>query len=210
MRRPSIASSTLSSTVSFGNKLVTWNVRASPMPMRRWLGQRVTSWPNNRTCPDVAGKTPVMTLKRVVLPAPLGPMMALRSPAITRRLTSCTALSPPKLLHSLLSSRTGCLPSSPPGSSTMSPPRCHSWRGGKGRRASAALLSASFTEFARRKVAAVDRLLQELRFAKLPELTDVRVGLDHRVPELFLVVAEHLFLFDPLDVDVLHGVAHVV
>src|SRR5215468_9935886 len=208
MRRPLIANSTLSSTVSFGNKLVTWNVRASPKPMRRWLGQRVTSWPKRRTCPEVAGKMPVITLKSVVLPAPLGPMMALRSPAITRRLTSCTALSPPKLLHSRLSSRTGCLPSSRPGSSTMSPPRCHP-RGGRERRASDPV-SASLAEFARREVAAVDGLLQELRLAEPPELADVRIGFDHRVPELLLVVAEHLFLFDPLDVDVVHGVAHVV
>ncbi|MGB2649342.1 MAG: hypothetical protein WBC86_17325, partial [Pseudolabrys sp.] len=36
------------------------------------------------------------------------------------------------------------------------------------------------------------------------------VGLDDRVPELVLFIAEHLLLLDLLDVDVLDGVAHVV
>ena len=48
-RKPLIASSTLSSTVSLGNRLVTWKVRAMPMAVRRWLGQLVTSWPNTKT-----------------------------------------------------------------------------------------------------------------------------------------------------------------
>ena len=54
-RRPVMASSTLSSTVSFGNRLVTWNVRAIPSAVRRWLGQLVTSRPNSSTCPALAG-----------------------------------------------------------------------------------------------------------------------------------------------------------
>src|SRR5262249_41539210 len=91
----------------------------------------------------------------------------------------------------------------------MSPPRCH-WRGGRERGARADPVSASLAEFAGREVAAVDGLLQELRFAELPELVGVRIGLDHRVPELLLVVAEYLLLSAPLDVDVLHGVAHIV
>jgi hypothetical protein len=96
-----IASSTLSSTVSFGNRLVIWKVRAIPSAVRRWLGQPVMSLPNSRTCPEVAGRTPVTTLNSVVLPAPFGPMMALRSPGKTLRFTSWTAWSPPKLLEAL-------------------------------------------------------------------------------------------------------------
>ena len=53
-RRPMIASSTLSRTVSFGKRLVTWNVRAMPSAVRRWLAQPVTSSPKSRTCPAVA------------------------------------------------------------------------------------------------------------------------------------------------------------
>src|SRR6476661_8772191 len=45
-----------------------------------------------------------MTLKRVVLPAPLGPMMPRISPGAARRLTSFTAVSPPKRLVTASSS----------------------------------------------------------------------------------------------------------
>src|SRR5262249_54068482 len=65
-------------------------------------------------------------------------------------------------------------------------------------------------EFAGREVPAVDRRLEELLLVELPELADVRIGLDDRVPKLFLVIAEHLLLLDLLDVDVLHRVAHLV
>ena len=109
-RRPWIASSTLSSTVSLGNRLVIWNVRAMPSAVRRWLGQAVTSWPNSSTCPDDAGKIPVIRLNSVVLPAPFGPMMALRSPGMILRVTSRTACRPPKLLDRPWSSRTGSPP----------------------------------------------------------------------------------------------------
>jgi hypothetical protein len=81
LHTPSIASRTLSSTVSRGNRLVTWKVRAIPSAVRRCVGQRVTSLPNSSICPSVADRMPVMTLNSVVLPAPLGPMMAWRSPA---------------------------------------------------------------------------------------------------------------------------------
>src|SRR5947207_1755926 len=72
------------------------------------------------------------------------------------------------------------------------------------------ICTTSFAIFARREVAAVDRLLEERLLAVGPELADVRIGLDHRVPELVLVVAEQLLLLDLLDVDVLDRVAHVV
>ena len=62
-----------------------WKVRAMPSAVRRWLGQSVTSRPNSSTCPDDAGKMPVMRLNSVVLPAPFGPMIALRSPGMTLR-----------------------------------------------------------------------------------------------------------------------------
>src|SRR5689334_6373952 len=69
---------------------------------------------------------------------------------------------------------------------------------------------ALFAVLARRKIAAVDRLLEKRRLVVAPELADVRVGLDDRVPQLVLVVPEHLLLLDLLDVDVLDRVAHVV
>src|SRR5512144_2260773 len=45
-----------------------------------------------------------MTLNSVVLPAPLGPMMPRISPGAARRLTSLTAVSPPKRLVTASSS----------------------------------------------------------------------------------------------------------
>src|SRR5262249_56913779 len=76
-RSPSIASSTLSRTVSLGNRLVTWKVRAMPNAVRRWLGHFVTSWPNSMTCPELAGGNPAMKVKRGGLRAALGPKMGL-------------------------------------------------------------------------------------------------------------------------------------
>src|SRR5262249_40034973 len=67
-----------------------------------------------------------------------------------------------------------------------------------------------FAVFARREVAAVDRLLWGRLLAVGPELADRRIGLDHRVPQFVLVVAEHLLLLDLLDVDVLHRIAELV
>src|SRR5262245_44138073 len=45
--------------------------------------------------PEVAGKSPQITLKSVVLPAPFGPRIARRSPSATSRSTSRTAWRPP-------------------------------------------------------------------------------------------------------------------
>ncbi len=50
---------------------------------------------------------PVIRLNKVVLPAPFGPMMALRSPGMMRSVTSRVACKPPKLLHKPLSSSAG-------------------------------------------------------------------------------------------------------
>ena len=43
-------------------------------------GARVASLPMNSIDPDVGATSPEMTLNKVVLPAPLGPRMARRSP----------------------------------------------------------------------------------------------------------------------------------
>src|SRR5262249_14650233 len=125
------------------------------------------------------------------------PITALRSPGSTARSTPRTARKPPKLLLKALSSRTG-------------------WMDIGARRMgfAAARLNPSYDPslaiFARREIAAVDRLLEELVLAIGPELAHRRIGLDHRVPQLVLVVAEHLLLLDLLDVDVLHRVAELV
>ncbi len=48
-----------------------------------------------------------MTLKSVVLPAPFGPMIPWIAPALTTRLASSTALSPPKACVTRSSVSTG-------------------------------------------------------------------------------------------------------
>src|SRR4029434_3406725 len=64
----------------------------------RWCGgSPVTSSPKKRTVPAVGGKSPVTALKSVVLPAPLAPIRARRSPAATESDTSSMALSAPNV-----------------------------------------------------------------------------------------------------------------
>ena len=46
------------------------------------------------------------------------------------------------------------------------------------------------------EIAAVDRLFQKSFFSVGPELADVWIGLDDRIPKLILVVTEHFLFFD--------------
>jgi len=55
----------------------------------------------------VAGTRPVIASMTVVLPAPLGPIRLTISPGSTFRLTSSTALTPPKRLEIFRASSTG-------------------------------------------------------------------------------------------------------
>src|ERR1700726_5009267 len=63
--------------------------------MRSKGGKCVTSSPKNRIVPEVGGKSPVMQLNSVVLPAPLEPSTARRSPGRTVSVTSVSAASAP-------------------------------------------------------------------------------------------------------------------
>src|ERR1017187_4093273 len=82
---------TFSSTVRFGNRFVNWKAR----PMPRWLrsGAEIAlmSSPWRNTRPDVARSWPEIRLKYVVLPAPLGPTIAVRVPAANPHGTLSTA-----------------------------------------------------------------------------------------------------------------------
>src|ERR1700688_4982450 len=62
-----------------------------PSWARRCGGSVVTSWPSTIMRPPVGGSAPAMALNSVVLPAPLGPIMARRWPRGTVRLTPSTA-----------------------------------------------------------------------------------------------------------------------
>src|SRR5882762_3455376 len=76
----------------------TWNVRASPSAARASGGRCVTSAPANVTVPDVTGRSPVRQLKKVDLPAPLGPIRPRMSPSSTATEALSTALKAPNAL----------------------------------------------------------------------------------------------------------------
>src|SRR5262249_39012251 len=61
--------------------------------------------PAKRTLPESGFTYPVMRLKTVVFPAPLGPMRKTISPSSTWKLTSLVARSPPKRLLTFSNSR---------------------------------------------------------------------------------------------------------
>src|SRR5947207_805145 len=85
----------LFSTVRPRNRRDCWYVRASPSRARARDGRAVTSSPNSSTRPAEGAKSPQITLKSVVLPAPFGPRIARRSPGTISRSTSRTAWRPP-------------------------------------------------------------------------------------------------------------------
>ncbi len=68
--------------------------------------------PNRVISPSVGASSPLMRLNNVVFPAPLGPMMARRSPGSTRRLTWSTARRPPNALETFERSKAGAKASS--------------------------------------------------------------------------------------------------
>src|SRR5262245_12949113 len=76
--------------------LVIWYERAMPRWEIRSGDRPVMSSPANRIVPEVGRRTPVRQLKNVLLPAPLGPMMARTSPLGTEKSTALRAVSPPK------------------------------------------------------------------------------------------------------------------
>jgi len=65
----------------------------------------VISLPSRKTCPRDGVMKLVSRLKKVVFPAPLGPMIAWMSPLRTDRETSSTAVNPLKSLPNARASR---------------------------------------------------------------------------------------------------------
>ena len=72
-----------SRTLSSGKISVIWKVRAMPAATRLCAGKAVMSLSSNTIDPEVGGKKPLIMLKKVVLPAPLGPITARSSPGST-------------------------------------------------------------------------------------------------------------------------------
>ena len=60
--------------------------------------------PSSSTSPALGCRKPLSRLNSVVLPAPFGPMMPRISPLCSVKLTSCTALRPPKVFERLRTS----------------------------------------------------------------------------------------------------------
>ncbi len=86
---------TVSCAVIDGNRLACCRVWLMPMRDRRTSERSVTSWPSRATVPASARSVPLISLNRVDLPAPFGPIRACRVPAPTARSTPCTAFSAP-------------------------------------------------------------------------------------------------------------------
>src|SRR5262245_38264724 len=120
------------------------------------------SSPKKRTRPAVAGKSPVMTLNKVVLPAPLAPITARRSPAATENETSSMACSAPNVRVTPSSSRASPVASGVCGRSEVT--------------RAMALLSYDLLG-AVRHVARAETHLVELLLGEVQPLVDLRQGL---------------------------------
>src|SRR5713226_9308189 len=84
-----------------------------PSAQTRWGDQPVMSRPAIRMRPASGRSAPVIRLKRVVFPDPLGPMTPTSSPSSTAKLTPLTARTPPKALETPSSSRSANAPLGP-------------------------------------------------------------------------------------------------
>src|ERR1700751_3835531 len=82
----------------------TWKVR--PIPARAWMSgeARVKSTPSKLTVPVVGTASPARQLKKVDLPAPLGPVRPMISPSATARSALRTAKKLPKAFDMPLAS----------------------------------------------------------------------------------------------------------
>ena len=96
---------TFSSTVMVGSNLTCWKVRLMPRRAISCESWPATGLPRNSTSPEVGVSTPEIWLNIVLLPAPLGPISARISPALTSRLMLLFATRPPNLRVTSLASR---------------------------------------------------------------------------------------------------------
>ena len=76
----------------------TWKVRPTPRRQIARGFRPAMSSPSNRIAPLSGASWPLIMLKQVDLPAPLGPIMARNSPRPISKLTPSTACTPPKAL----------------------------------------------------------------------------------------------------------------
>src|SRR6058998_4315119 len=76
-----------------------------PSAHTRWGAQPAISRSRRRIAPPSGTRAPVIRLKSVVLPDPLGPMTPISSPSATAKLTSLTARTPPNAFETRSTSR---------------------------------------------------------------------------------------------------------
>ncbi len=94
-------SATFSITLRWPSSRTCWKVRLRPSDAKSRAGADSIGLAINCTSPSVGSSTPEIMLKKVLLPAPLGPINAWISPALTFIDTSLLATSPPKRLVTL-------------------------------------------------------------------------------------------------------------
>src|SRR6266542_524428 len=87
---------TFSSAFRLAKSWTFWNVRARPSAATRCGGQPVMSDPSKRMRPSLGVRRPEIMLNVVVLPAPLGPIIAVTAARARANETCETATSPPK------------------------------------------------------------------------------------------------------------------
>ena len=90
------ASFMFSMTVSLERALVSWKVRTIPYWGNLWAGAFDIEAPSKLHSPSSGSPKPVRQLKKVVLPAPFGPMRAVIEPRWISRCSTSTAVRPPK------------------------------------------------------------------------------------------------------------------
>src|SRR5262245_14359644 len=105
LKRLCCPTKTFSSAVMFENSLMFWNVRAMPREVMSDGDILVISLPSNINFPLVGLYNPVIMLKKVVLPAPFGPIRLTMAPRGITKSTLLTATRPPKLLVMACASR---------------------------------------------------------------------------------------------------------
>src|SRR5271166_1649539 len=86
---------TLSSTLKLAKTRPCWKVRATPHAAISSGRSPAIRRPSKTIDPASDRSRPLMRLKVVVLPAPLGPMMLTSSPSVTSRSKASTAVIPP-------------------------------------------------------------------------------------------------------------------
>src|SRR5215813_10104570 len=89
---------TLSRTVMLLKIVVSWKVLTTPLRATMCGASPDIRSDRKRTSPPVGLRNEAISLNRVDLPAPFGPITERISPSCTAKLTSFTATSPPKRL----------------------------------------------------------------------------------------------------------------